>query len=819
MPRTSIVVCTQGLRRAFFCLLAALFGCGPLTQLSDNPLNEPVYSQELALNSDGYANRPYAQGLYFGAGLNIITEEPLTAANCLQRDAKGDYAFFMSRVPQRTEYSYEIVQSKEQLRDHLRINARLQLDIAAISGHLSGEYIDQMDTTSDSVYAVIKLDRLFREFSMRNPQFEPAAVELFERPDPEPFRRACGDLFVNVITTGGMFYGLLEVHAKSLADKTKIAAELRAELKAIKLTVEGSLDLEDSKIDEKFDIKIHFVSEGAAGEMGMANSFASFAQNFNTFKTNLERSDAETGKILDDPNIDLTSEQAQKAMKVAVTRGIQVKFEPYGSLDPAHMQGGDQKRDAEIMDEYCDLTRNYNTIIEQIEIRQLRPHAYVSATSNAIQQRLAELKKNVEEYKRKVRPLARRCADTTNRECVDVRQIDTLKAQGLVPPNDLFESLPDPKPLYPRTCDEIQDNFTILEEINTLFVGGDRFSPYRALCYGFHFQPVGGRSFPEEYLLLRATSALGENPRFNYSKYIGYPENGVAGAAQTETLITVYGALRVNDFTYGLSVFPTQGAYAESLGKAVDHGQTFTQAIWGTSRSCSATVQAAANVDLSGTPFKLAFDQTFETDSDQYMTIEEPMNWVQAVDYAENRLGGSILSLYGDAENEKFRRVLSENLLSSSWLGLMHDPSVGRDFEWYPYRNFAYRNWQETPRLEGAEDLACAFMESFNGKWRHTDCFQTRKPFVVEFKKMVGAALEAEVPTVCELYCYYQPNPTDCDACKSLHRRQVFDLSIGSKMPGTCGAFGSLGEVELVYDRKIAMKDPELRPYFEEYKE
>jgi len=49
--------------------------------------------------------------------------------------------------------------------------------------YIAGSYLKNMDVTSNSVYAVIKLERTFRELMLRDPEFTLEAEELFQRTD------------------------------------------------------------------------------------------------------------------------------------------------------------------------------------------------------------------------------------------------------------------------------------------------------------------------------------------------------------------------------------------------------------------------------------------------------------------------------------------------------------------------------------------------------------------------------------------------------------------------------------------------------------
>jgi len=642
-----------------------------------------------------YSNMPRTQGAFFGSGLNIIDSSVLTATNCVRSEGHDDIALEFINESQITEYKYKVVQSKKELREFLNVDASLELEVGSFSGYIAGSYLNNFELEEDYVYAVVNFDRKFRDFRIKNPEFKPAFQHLYGQPQTENFRNVCGDRFLNVMTTGGSYSGVLKIKSKSLSDKQEITANLELEIGS--LEIDGSGNIVNASISDSYDISIDIFSQGAAGMSGVVNSFDSFIENYVTFKSNLE--EANNDFIQSISGVDPESDEYQNTLREYAMNGYLVKYEGYEQVAGGVPLGGNQLEDSEIMDDYAKIMDSYNDIISSIEVRFQFPHEYVGMTLQETQQELHNLKSDIEFSEELLKNYARHCAYKTNRVCVDLRDRifpgnSVMEDNNMVNPSNLEIEFPVEKPYYPSTCDERANKFTLLEEEgNVLFVGHDRFKPYFATCLGINDPERSSRGILKTYLDLENISSNTNNVRFNYSKYIKFStDSNVQGDL---TLVSMYQKLEVVDATERLIVRQNQENEVINNGMIITDcdGNEISQAEWGSVGTCNSINQEAGNINLEGTPFFVSEEVQFIANS-SYDLVDTPMSFYEAFNYAMSE-GGVLKTVLSENENSALQELLENNYIGSIWLGLMTKQTFDPEkddyrFLWAPERGLEF---------------------------------------------------------------------------------------------------------------------------------
>ena len=245
-----------------------------------NQASNPGSSESDKTISKTLTNVPFVQGMDFGTGYNKINSSILTAAQCVESDLSsfdldamsdtektafwkdkqqiGDIVVQRSAERNEVSYYFEVIKSVEDLYKILDIDAKLELEIGDFTGTLEGGFMKEVSEETLSVYSLFMIDAKLADFKIVNPKLKSLVEDNYflaktgQDYDIEPFRKKCGDNFINVITTGGTYYGIMKIDTSSMQEKMEIEAHLKATY-AEKFSLEGSVDYRIRKIFEDYN--------------------------------------------------------------------------------------------------------------------------------------------------------------------------------------------------------------------------------------------------------------------------------------------------------------------------------------------------------------------------------------------------------------------------------------------------------------------------------------------------------------------------------------------------------------------------------------
>jgi len=279
-------------------------------------------TNDTALNYRSLTNVPFIQGMDFGTGYNKINSEVLTAAQCIESDLSSfDLAnmeeeevepfwsdkqkignIVVQRTAERNEvaYYFNVVESAEDLYSILNIDAKMELEIGDFTGSLEGGFLKEVSEETLSVFALFSIDAKLADFKVVNPKLKDTIATdyflsgMFSDPDgeggepftPEPFRQKCGDHFLNVITTGGTYYGLVKIDTQSMQEKMEIEARLKVTY-ADKFELQGQVDYQMKELFKNYNATIMTATKGVPGSLTRVSSFGELKHDVDVFYKNL----------------------------------------------------------------------------------------------------------------------------------------------------------------------------------------------------------------------------------------------------------------------------------------------------------------------------------------------------------------------------------------------------------------------------------------------------------------------------------------------------------------------------------------------------
>jgi len=256
-------------------------------------------------------NVPFVQGMDFGTGYNKINSSILSAAQCVESNlgsfelesmSEEEKEVFWSdkmkvgdivvqRTAERNEvaYYFEVIESVEDLYNILDIDAKLELGIGDFSGTLEGGFMKEVSKEDLSVYSIFMIDAKLTDFKIVNPTLKYTVIDnFFKKSEIEPFRKKCGDNFLNVITTGGTYYGIMKIDTRSMQEKMEIEAHLKATY-ADKFSLEGQVSYRVRQIFEKYNAVIMTATKGVPGSMRRVSNFTELEHDVDQFYKNLAK--------------------------------------------------------------------------------------------------------------------------------------------------------------------------------------------------------------------------------------------------------------------------------------------------------------------------------------------------------------------------------------------------------------------------------------------------------------------------------------------------------------------------------------------------
>jgi len=573
-------------------------------------------------------------------------------------------------------------------------------------------------------YSIFLVLRSLQDYSLKGPKLtEGDITKLYQDAGSyERFRSKCGDRYLSTITTGGRYTGLITISSSSSEEKEAIKAHLAGHYDngATNADIEGNLDLKSSEILKSENITIEIFSKGGKGSNKLIKDLDAFYASAETFMNTFDELDPT------DP-------------KGYTTSAFLAKFDDYGSTTMA-VQGSSIEEQREVKNEYVDYASIYTDIMFDINYIMTNYHLFVKAeTKDEI---MMAIKKDMLLRKAQLRHLNKLCSRTNplTRQCTLIEDISE---------NDPFpnewetrDKLPLEKVRYPRTCEERREIFPALSKVDDeyrVYMSGDKLQPYDVYCQGM----ANNSAIPQEYLVLKNLSPISNHPAYNYSRYSSFIDN----SGKTQDLVTIYDKLKVKVSWAHLSVFDEQDVFYNVVGGTLkdNDDNSFNVARYGIAKNLSSAFNGKANIDLSGTGFRVADEVKFidrnlansGSTASRYEFIDSPKNWREAKKYAKD-IGGSLAVITSAQENIELKEFLeNEKILDDIWIGL-NDIDFENQFVWMKDEYFDYSNWVDG-HPENNISKNCIAMNGTSTaddtkryKWEDMECGDLKK-FVIEF--------------------------------------------------------------------------------------
>ena len=154
-----------------------------------------------------------------------------------------------------TQYQLKMVESTKHLAKMLNVSAGASISSLFGSASAKMSLINESETQSNSVYALVVVSALNAPSIFDNAQLTRSAQNLL-RTGAKRFREKCGDTFVSSITTGGEYFALIEMHTDSAAEKMDLKTSIEGSMGAWKAQAQMERALRQSSSARQISVSI-----------------------------------------------------------------------------------------------------------------------------------------------------------------------------------------------------------------------------------------------------------------------------------------------------------------------------------------------------------------------------------------------------------------------------------------------------------------------------------------------------------------------------------------------------------------------------------
>lgn len=657
--------------------------------VADIVANEPLPPTNAAPSSSAIVGEEIFQSIpvdaatmSFGVGMNEITRKVVSGSYCL--DVPEASAVPELAISQNTRsYLFRLIKSEKDLRELLNVGGGLDLGTAVVQGSLEGRFINEYRSDKSAIYALVKAEYILSGYKL----FGVSLDEDFLVNDPNvasyvsnysAFRNACGDRYLDQVTTGGAYYGLLKINTADSNSKKDLTVKLEGKYGKGPVSVSVRGDLQSSIEESLKDTNINIV----IGSRGVSPEFLGLTGTDNQLIDNLDDFFNAADQFIDaisDPGNECHDDNVA-FRKCAYTATFADYATISGGVPRFQKQVENLNFTTKLMGQYEDYK-----ILENFISTMLVKRADYDWTEDCTSENATDTPCTLTDmYKKKTRiTLGKSIMDAAFRKCTTdfTGCTDNPEAQSLQNFNEIIMDLPFEVWREPRDCRDIQ-RLLGNEDIEgaTVALGGDPTKLFQVSCTKM------ATSEPDTYLDIFNTSGSTSSLSYNMARNVN-PDGS--------TVSSKYDKLLVNVNFNNLEIINDQPELQETLSTAADDSATkdinFAQARLGTAVDCYAqTGVAVTNIDLINTGFKFDPGLSFVVDAHpitKYEWVATAMDWDAAKAYAESK-GGHLVVLNSVAEFNALVKLLKENKGNPdhSWVGLkrtdMAQPTQYQQFEW-----------------------------------------------------------------------------------------------------------------------------------------
>lgn len=515
-------------------------------------------------------------GMRWGVGLDSIAMNIVHGALDLDYDNLDNEVYSAGSTS--SSFTMTIIKSQSELRRKLGVTANAALDIGIYKASAEGKYAKEQVKNAYSVYAIVDVQTGGVTYNLKEDRIKltDKAEALFLL-NYEDFQKIYGDQYLQSITTGGMYRGIIEIRTSSRAEQDSVYSRVKAEGGGVK--TQGDITSTVKKFSEKYVMTITEFQRSGDMTQPIPVTIDEMVAHAVNFSKGVAEGDWKTS-------------------------ASKVTFQDYPLVvsGSALIQKNAMK----------ELTRSYdkfNTLLYDLQFINAHQAWYTEAADWSVELNdgkaytLLSLSNHIENnILGNILDVAEYSSENSTGSASAVAEADFAGTYSVI-----SEKLPSLDNYFPQSAKEIRDMYSALgDDVYTLYYQGKKDQPYQVWIKDLRSNE------PKEYLTLS---------QLNYSSI---PSDKTYYRGQD--MRTTYDRIRINPVTLTVDKFDT--TYSKTVGGPINFYQwsskpvnkrtkteTWNFSYYGGTRNCNGNNdndKSRARIDLQGTPFAVADDVYWE---------------------------------------------------------------------------------------------------------------------------------------------------------------------------------------------------------------
>lgn len=515
-------------------------------------------------------------GMRWGVGLDSIAMNIVHGALDLDYDNLDNEVYSAGSTS--SSFTMTIIKSQSELRRKLGVTANAALDIGIYKASAEGKYAKEQVKNAYSVYAIVDVQTGGVTYNLKEDRIKltDKAEALFLL-NYEDFQKIYGDQYLQSITTGGMYRGIIEIRTSSRAEQDSVYSRVKAEGGGVK--TQGDITSTVKKFSEKYVMTITEFQRSGDMTQPIPVTIDEMVAHAVNFSKGVAEGDWKTS-------------------------ASKVTFQDYPLVvsGSALIQKNAMK----------ELTRSYdkfNTLLYDLQFINAHQAWYTEAADWSVELNdgkaytLLSLSNHIENnILGNILDVAEYSSENSTGSASAVAEADFAGTYSVI-----SEKLPSLDNYFPQSAKEIRDMYSALgDDVYTLYYQGKKDQPYQVWIKDLRSNE------PKEYLTLS---------QLNYSSI---PSDKTYYRGQD--MRTTYDRIRINPVTLTVDKFDT--TYSKTVGGPINFYQwsskpvnkrtkteTWNFSYYGGTRNCNGNNdndKSMARIDLQGTPFAVADDVYWE---------------------------------------------------------------------------------------------------------------------------------------------------------------------------------------------------------------
>ena len=524
------------------------------------------------MDKNSFSNIPYIQGMSIATGIDAITREPI-ASSCIQNIELNEPI-----CQNHLEFKFEYIENLSELSSLLggSISGLVEVKTGIVKGSasLKFNYSENFFENEENIYILVSANYINCSQSLIKPKLDSAYQEKYSE-NYTDFRIKCGDMYMDTVTTGGRFFGVLNIHNDMHIDKQELKSSLNIKAKVdLGLTSVSSnktftlLDKVVREFDSHYNITVNIQSNNTQSGV-FIQTVDGFLKEFEDFLIET-KSDNCTGN----------GDYKQCGYKTGT-------YSSYDNIVDGYAVSDTQEK-FNTIEQLKSYYNTYSDILDLIIDIENNQEKYNDFDNTYIEETNENISNIIDEIETKLIS----CANNFDM----CENIDDLNISDI---SNILE-LPTLKISYPKDCKEAKYFYNNKNDGEYIvYFNSDKLKPYELYCINMD------KEFPDNYLKFYNTSASA-SPKYNYVSSVNVDNYGLILEYNTQ----LYDAIKIEINDENLILLSTQSEFLEKIID-VKNDINNKNSNFAELNNYFSNGYASLNINLEGLPFVFSDDISY----------------------------------------------------------------------------------------------------------------------------------------------------------------------------------------------------------------